>query len=188
MRAPVDTPEAAYLRRPVSNLLQCVLMKNGLTYFLVGGLLCVACGCGSSKSCTLIGCSDQFVVEVTLASGLAPLFSAQLDIDGRAVECPSPAKGESATCDTGVAIGSYERHSCTSSSNGGIETLGCEGNGYFTERIIIVGAPKSVGIKLMTGTTVAAEKTFEPSYVTNQPNGPGCDPICHQASDAWTPF
>ena len=85
-------------------MLQFLTMKGSFIRCGVVGLALAACACDSSKTCTLIGCNDRLVVEISLSSGLAALFSAQLDIDGRAVSCPAPAKGESATCDTDVTI------------------------------------------------------------------------------------
>lgn len=163
-------------------------MKNTALGLWVTGLALAACACESSKTCTLIGCQDQLIVEISQSSGLAVLFSAHLDIDGRAVACPAPAKGESAACDTGVSIASRELQDCTQTISGDQARETCVGTGYFTERIIILGAPKSVGISLMTGATVAAQTTLTPTYEVNQPNGPGCDPVCKQAAATWTPL
>jgi hypothetical protein len=180
--------EVFYLRRPALDLLQSFVMKNRTLGLCVTGLALAACACGSSKTCTLMGCQDQLILEISQSSGLAVLFSARLDIDGRAVACPAPARGESTTCDTGVSIASRELQDCTQTISGGQASETCVGTGYFTERIIILGAPKSVDITLMTGATVVAQTTIAPTYEVNQPNGPGCDPVCKQAAATWTPL
>jgi hypothetical protein len=47
-------------------------------------------------------------------------------------------------------------------------------------------APKVVRVSLRSSTVTVARQDFQPAYVSNQPNGPGCDPICKQATATWT--
>ncbi len=141
--------------------------------------------CGSqSKACTLIGCTDQLTVEVSSSGGATPVFAADLMVDGRSISCPAPAQGAIVTCDASVSIRSYEQHSCTQSVSGNTASQTCLGTGVFGERIVIAGAPALVSVALRNDSSVVAQQTFQPSYAQSQPNGPGCDPICRQASVA----
>jgi hypothetical protein len=139
--------------------------------------------CSEHKTCTLIGCNDHLTFQIELASGGKPQFAASLLIDGRTVACPAPVEGTIATCDVGVSTTSRELESCTSAGNG-YEV--CVGSGIFAQTIVVAGAPADVSISLLNGTIVVAQQDFHPHYVSNQPNGPGCDPICRQATETWT--
>ena len=55
-----------------------------------------------------------------------------------------------------------------------------------SQTIVVAGALADVSISLLSGTIIVAQQDFHPHYESNQPNGPGCDPICRQASETWT--
>jgi hypothetical protein len=38
---------------------------------------------------------------------------------------------------------------------------------------------------LREGGAVFAERAFEPKYRTSQPNGPDCEPTCHEWTTVW---
>jgi hypothetical protein len=159
-------------------------MKNaGVAYCLLG--ICLGCS-GKSGECTLIGCNDQFIIVIGNASGTRPNLAADLVIDGRAVSCPAPGTGTQVTCDSGVTVSSYELQACTESQSGGMAMETCVGTGTYAERIVLVGAPKVVSVSLRSSTVTVAQQDFQPAYVSNQPNGLGCDPICKQATATWT--
>src|SRR5690606_6653103 len=44
------------------------------------------------------------------------------------------------------------------------------------------GAPTSVRVEIYHQDRAVAQQSFTPTYRTVQPNGPGCEPICEQAS------
>jgi hypothetical protein len=56
----------------------------------------------------------------------------------------------------------------------------------FVEKLLVVGAPRLIEVQQTVAGTVIFDQTIAPTYQTNQPNGPGCEPICHQATAAWT--
>jgi hypothetical protein len=142
--------------------------------------------CSNSKTCTLIGCNDQFTIQIQLADGARPHLTADMVIDGRAVSCAAPTDSSTVTCDTGVSVWSRELQSCTQSQSGTVVMETCVGSGVFAETIVVQGSPKSLSMSLLNGTTSVAQQTFQPQYESNQPNGPGCDPICKQAATTWT--
>jgi hypothetical protein len=41
-------------------------------------------------------------------------------------------------------------------------------------------------VQQLAGDVVVLDQTVSPTYQINQPNGPQCDPTCHQASFEWT--
>ena len=58
--------------------------------------------------------------------------------------------------------------------------------GMFVEKIAVLGTPSSIEVQQTVGGTVIFDQTVAPTYQTNQPNGPGCGPTCHQATAVWT--
>jgi hypothetical protein len=162
-------------------------MRNVQINACLVGLLLAACSSnGQQKSCTLIGCTDEFAVEISQSSGAALGLAADLVIDGRAVSCPALSGTDRATCDSTVVASSYELQSCTDSTSGSVVTETCVGTGNYALRITITGTPKLVDISLRGTTAPVAEQTFQPQYTSAQPNGAGCDPACSQAFATWT--
>jgi hypothetical protein len=43
-----------------------------------------------------------------------------------------------------------------------------------------------VQVQQLVGGAVILDETVSPTYQTDEPNGPGCGPICHQAGAEWT--
>jgi hypothetical protein len=71
----------------------------------------------------------------------------------------------------------------------GIGESGCalpaEQHGFSELRV--GGAPATkVTITVSRDGNELVKKTLTPQYKTSQPNGPGCPPVCHNASDALT--
>lgn len=84
-----------------------------------------------------------------------------------------------------MTVGPAQTCTTTESSTGASEQ--CQPiDGKFVEAITIEGTPGSIEIQQTVGGTVIFDQTVAPTYQTNQPNGPGCGPICHQAGAAWT--
>ena len=50
----------------------------------------------------------------------------------------------------------------------------------------MVPAGRHIEVQQALDGTVLLDETISPAYETSQPNGPGCGPICHYASAAWT--
>jgi hypothetical protein len=51
---------------------------------------------------------------------------------------------------------------------------------------MVDGTPSSIEVQQAVAGTVIFDQTAAPVYQTNEPNGPGYAPTCHQAGAAWT--
>jgi hypothetical protein len=159
------------------------IMTSGSITCIALGLLPTLCACGEYKSCTQSGtCNDQFRVEISEAGISMPNLAADLVIDGRRASCSAPSLTTGAQCDSGVTVLLAEQGTCRG------EWSGCVGGlDTYIEEIIITGAPKTVNISLHTGAgIIVAQQTFQPQYTSSEPNGPGCAPICNQATVSWS--
>ena len=138
-----------------------------------GGLDALADG---AIACTLIGCVDQFSATVTVDTNMVPAGTHVLTVtfDGAATFCPFnlPPSTDPVNDPCSAAFSLTVPDAST--------------DGKFTEKIVLHGAPTSIEVRQTLDGTVVLDQTISPTYETNQPNGPGCGPICHQASAAWT--
>jgi hypothetical protein len=116
--------------------------------------------------CTQIACEDQLVVEVRRDDGRAPGLAVTVAHDGKSVSCPAPTPPDARHCGDEV----------TSTIVGGDRAQ---------QLLEIRGAPRAVDIELRDGNRLVGRKKFSPQYQQRQPNGPGCPPLCRQATEAW---
>jgi len=129
-----------------------------------------------ATACTLIGCVDQFSATVTVDSTLVPAGRHTLTVtfDGAATSCtfnlPELTNPVNDPCAAGFTL----------------SVPGQPTNGKFTETIAVHGTPSSIKVQQTLDGTVVLDQTISPTYLTIQPNGPGCGPICHQGNAAWT--
>lgn len=129
-----------------------------------------------ATACTLIGCVDQFLATVTVDATTVPAgkHTLTVTIDGAATSCsfnlPELASPVNDPCAAGFSL----------------NVPGQPTAGKFTETIGIVGTPSSIKVHQTLDGTVVLDQTISPTYQTIQPNGPGCAPICHHATAAWT--
>ena len=164
----------------------------------LGGLGCGSSALGSPDAgqmvCTLIGCHDQFSATVTVDSTMVPAgrHTVTVTIDGVAGSCsfqipptagltndPCTAPGFSMTVDPAQM--------CATTLSTTVASQQCQPiEGFFVERIAVLGVPSSIEVQQTVGGTVIFDQTVAPTYQTNQPNGPGCEPTCHQATAVWT--
>jgi hypothetical protein len=80
-----------------------------------------------------------------------------------------------------------QEQECVEIDTGSAKGLKCTPiAGRFLEGITISGRPAQVRVRITVDDVVVLDRTLEPAYAATQPNGPGCEPICHQASAAWT--
>jgi hypothetical protein len=160
---------------------------------LTGGL---ASGCLRSKMCTEIGCQSQVHVTVTSADGSIPAGSHVLDatVDGVTLSCAFqvplvvlPGGGTvGPECPVGLRVSIGQARTCTETVTGTARSLSCVPiPGQFLEDITIVGNPTQISIRLSVDGAVVLDRTETPSYQSTEPNGPGCDPACQQASAEW---
>ncbi len=126
--------------------------------------------------CTLIECEDEFSATVTVDATMVPAGNHTLTvtIDGAATSCsfhlPELPNLINDPCAAGF----------------GLNVPGQPTDGKFTETMTIHGTPSSIEVHQTLDGTVILDQTVSPTYQTNQPNGPGCAPICHQAGAEWT--
>jgi hypothetical protein len=129
-----------------------------------------------ATACTLIGCVDQFTATVTVDATTVPAgkHTLTVTIDGAVSSCsfnlPELASPVNDPCSVGFSL----------------NVPGQPTDGKFTETIGVLGTPSSIEVHQTLDGTVVLDQTISPTYQTNQPNGPGCGPICRQATAAWT--
>jgi hypothetical protein len=121
-------------------------------------LIAVSATACEKKACTLVGCNDQASIAIRRGDDGALPLVVEVDIDGRKVTC-TPQQTES-TCGSDVRIAP---------------------SGRLEEVVTVTGTPSRVNVVLSSG----AQRSFDLSYSASRPNGPGCDPICRQASASW---
>jgi hypothetical protein len=69
----------------------------------------------------------------------------------------------------------------------GVSGLRCEPIlGQTQETITVPGTPVQVRVRQTVDGAVVLDQSVTPVYATNQPNGPGCEPTCHQAGAEWS--
>jgi hypothetical protein len=180
-----------------------VAIRGSAPGLLLGAVLgCGVLGCGSGAlgspdgrqmACTLIGCEDEFTATVTVDSTMVPAgrHTFTMTIDGAASSCtfqlPPSGNLVNDPCSTGFGLSVGPAQTCTTTQTDAVSSQQCQPiDGVFVEKIIVNGSPNSMKVQQTVGGTVIFEQTISPTYQTNQPNGPGCGPTCHQASAAWT--
>lgn len=129
--------------------------------------------------CTTIGCQSGFSLRVSPSSGWSPgQYRFALAIDGRDVACEGalPLKScnePSFHCDAdGVRLG--ESGCALEPTQHGLASIQFE------------GFPRTLAIRVLRDDVELTSVELTPVYKASQPNGPGCDPICCNASDDLT--
>jgi hypothetical protein len=149
-------------------------------------LLALSPGCVQSEACTGIWCSDQASVAIHRADWMMVSLAAEVEIDGRKVVCPVPDPQQiGGPCDKDVSIAVRQLVDCHETSSGSSRTQTCNPNGRFEQVITIRGTPAQVGVTLKSGAAVVGQRTFQLTYTSSRPNGPGCDPLCKQSGQTW---
>ena len=147
-------------------------------------LASISGGCASSEQprvCTDIGCADGLQVAFSPNSGWQPgQYRFVIDVDGQVTTCEGSLPLRS--CDAGPSL------QCTPAGDRiGVGESGCalppEQHGFSDLRV--GGSPaQSVTVTVSRDGAELVKKTLAPEYKTSQPNGPGCEPVCHNASEA----
>jgi len=167
---------------------------------IVGFVLAVGAfltGCFTTKACTLRGCQDQFHVTVARADGSIPSGTHLVEVtaDGTTISCTfqvplaqQPGGGSAAPqCPQGLGVFIGQASSCTETDSGTTKSQTCVPiAGHFFEDITVIGKPTQVHVRMTVDGAAVLDRTETPVYQLNQPNGPGCDPVCQQASAQWT--
>jgi hypothetical protein len=146
---------------------------------LLLSLLWLIPGCSGfgSQSCTEIGCVDGLQLELAPSEGWpAGHYIFSIEADGAMQTCtgdlPLPP------CQNGSAL------SCQGASLASIGESGCalapSAHGF--ANIGFQSMPMHVVVRIERDGMAIADRDLSPTYVTSQPNGPDCEPICHNAS------
>ena len=143
------------------------------------------------RACTLIGCQDMFTASLLAdASALSGgEHTVMAEADGVMFSCifSFPAQTSSVggipdvQCQDGAnfAVLVTSATACTTVASDGAVVQHCEPiPGKVTEYITIRGTPHSVLVKQSAAGTLLFEQMASPTYQPQQPNGPGCGPIC----------
>jgi hypothetical protein len=161
---------------------------------LVGAALAVAglAAACETKVCTLRGCQDQLHATITSGDGSIPpgMHLVEVTADGATLSCtfqvPSGAGTAAAQCPSGLQVLVGQRSDCTDIDTGSARVLECRPiPGSFFEDITVIGQPRVVRVRVIVEGAVVLDRTESPTYEEALPNGPGCDPTCHQASVQW---
>lgn len=151
-----------------------------------------------TKGCTLRACGDVFGAVVASGPGGFPVGAHQIDVttDGATLSCafmfplPTLANGaqQGPQCPFGLTVDIRLATNCTQTepSRGAIVESCVPIAGDVIEMIDVSGTPAHVRVRQTTNGVVVLDESVTPVYASNQPNGPGCDPICHQAGADWT--
>lgn len=164
-----------------------------------GALGCDGSSIGSPRDgemiCTDVGCQDQFSASVMMDATQVPAGTHTVNVvaDGAATSCtfqfpadPSTG-GLAAQCSSGLTVFVQPATICTTMQSATVTSEQCQPiDGKFIESIWVSGTPSVVRVQQLVNGTVILDQTVSPTYQTNEPNGPGCGPICHQAGAAWT--
>jgi hypothetical protein len=166
---------------------------------VMSGALAAAPGCAieTTKTCSLVGCQDQFSANLQTADGSFPSGTHQVDVvaDGLTLSCAfsfplgtAPGGGTIApSCPMGLNVGVWPATVCTSTTTGATASQTCDPiPGHFVESITLTGAPTRVQLQQSVDGTSLLNVEMAPTYVVNRPNGPDCDPACRQSSASLT--
>jgi hypothetical protein len=126
----------------------------------------VAARAPATVFCTQIACDNQLVVELRREDGRPPALAVTVTHDGKSASCLAPGPQDVRLCGEEV----------TSTIVGGDRAQ---------QVVEIRGTPRTVEIELRDGARLVGRKRFTPQYQQRQPNGPGCPPLCHQATESW---
>jgi hypothetical protein len=130
-----------------------------------------------AKMCTQIGCLNGLQVEVNKATPWAPgAYTFALTLDDTQVTCSGALPLR--PCDAGPSL------TCDVPDRVIIGESGCalapEQHGFSD---IHVPAPvERFALAVTHEGQPLGGVDVKPTYVTSQPNGPGCEPICHSAA------
>jgi hypothetical protein len=174
---------------------------GGLSTIITAVLGFSGAGCNSSPftsmACTTVGCHDQFAATISVASSTVPpgIHTVAVTADGVTLSCsfafpPETLAGGGTVgpqCPIGLTVDVQPTTVCTTIYTDAATIERCDPvPGQFTELIAMMGTPAAIRVRQSVGGTVILDQSATPTYQSNQPNGPGCDPICHQAGAEWT--
>jgi hypothetical protein len=147
------------------------------------------------RPCTEIGCrSPLAVITGRIALPAVPLGAHRFDIEAGGVSqsCTvvytSNASSIQATCtgDGELFFGPATRNVEDTSAVPGVVGVRIEAiPGEYTWQLTLTGSPASVRVTHVLDGRELAQRSSALVYTENRPNGPGCEPLCQQASLTW---
>jgi hypothetical protein len=168
---------------------------------LVAGVVWLgACGAGlpggGAHACSDVGCEDQFTATVHDANGALPSGMHALTVTAGAaiLRCvftvplaTLPGGGTAGlNCPAGLQVQVLPKTTCVTSTTPSSKMQACTPvAGKLDELIIIAGKPASLHVTQTIDGATYLDQTVTPTYTTSRPNGPGCEPLCSQASAEW---
>jgi hypothetical protein len=143
---------------------------------------------GCTKTCTEIGCFDQFFVRVANEDGSYTPGTHVLEVtaDGVLLSCTFPLPPDtvggggiaSPVCSPGLDVFAGPLANCTTSSNATTVSQTCTPiEGTIQEQITVNGTPATVRLRQTVDGSVVFDRTITPTYKSSRPNGPGCEPL-----------
>jgi hypothetical protein len=159
-----------------------------------------ACGAGlpggGVHTCPEIGCQDQFTATVHDANGALPtgMHALTVTAGGAVLRCvftvPLPTRPGGGTagldCPAGLQVQVIPKITCVTTSTPSAKTQSCMPvAGELDELITVMGNPASLHVTQTVDGATYLDQTVTPTYTTSRPNGPGCEPLCSQASAEW---
>lgn len=164
--------------------------------WILAVVVALAAGCTTSKTCSLIGCQDQFHAKLTSAAGSIPVGKQVVEVtaDGATVSCmfevvgPMQVKGFEfgSPCPQGLSVALFQETTCTEVHTDLATSQQCTPvPDRFYEDVTFTGRPAQLRLRVTVDGAAVVDRTIAPDYKTAQPNGAGCDPVCHQASADW---
>lgn len=150
-----------------------------------------------SKACGEVGCQSQLTAVVSASIASLPAGTHRIDVtaDGAMSSCTFTFPLETAPggglvgpqCSPGLIGFVGPAQQCTPFTTGDAKGLRCVPlPDQVQESIQIVGTPSMVAVEQSVGGVVILQRSATPAYADNQPNGPGCEPTCRQATAEWS--
>ena len=134
------------------------------------------------NACTLLGCTSQVRIHVRSADGKIqhPPRKFRIEIEGRVVECTEPHDiVELGGCNDGeINVVMRETSACDTEQQSYALSAQCKGTGRFEDAVLIQGTPSVLRVIVKSAEKTIADRTIRPSYKSNRPNGPDCEPAC----------
>jgi hypothetical protein len=164
----------------------------GVTLLILGiaNTMCVI----PSHSCTLVGCGNAATITLRTANGAwtAGTYTIELSVDGTPGTCtlsiPDPPASAQGTCSSArnvfglFPLSLFQESKCVTVTQGSATGESCTPiPGQFHLSLELSGTPVQVGLTVSRDGSQLASQTVAMQYQTVRPNGPDCEPTCHQA-------
>lgn len=155
-------------------LLSVPVMLRATQLLLVSISVAVLAGCSPTEGCTLLGCASSLLVTLRPAGG-------QFAEGDYAIHVKT---GESASCTVELeAGGSCTGGLCPPQNGCSDQMLATVSESPQEIRLQLLERRDQVEVEILRSGVEVTTATLTPDYVQVQPNGPGCEPICDQASE-----